>query len=494
MSKVFISYSHKDEVWKDRVASQLGVLAQEGRLDVWEDRRIDAGDDWFPEIETAIQTCHVALLLISADFLNSKFILNEEVARFLERRIKDGVRVIPLIVRPCLWQQVSWLKGIQARPKDGKPLTSMSENAAEEALAALAEELLELLGPSDLAVQQTVSQFVRPDKISLAKLPQTDREFLGREPELRLPDDAWTDTTGPSPSKPVFICYAHRDNEGSDASNRWLDRLQEHLAPLVQEESITVCSDQDIELGDDWHAHIQKQLHGARAAVLLVSPAFLASKYIRNSELPVLLRNAREHGVKIIPVVLRPCLFAETRFKYPYPKSGPQEFTLASLQAVGSPSKALSEMTEGEQDRALLKVAQTVAKLQAGHLEFRPLDDAGPRGSQAPPADAVFGERAVARDTCKRLTRTTAKACDALLDSPSRQTWDALNEQFEPLFKFSQTQAHLLDAAMQEQLLRGVDSLGELLEETVLGVDPADLGWREKAHRFLDAAERIGGA
>ena len=165
--------------------------------------------------------------------------------------------------------------------------------------------------------------------------------------------------------RPVFISYAHADNEATDPARRWLDRLKEHLEPLVQQDSIAICSDQHIDLGEDWHEHIQTRLTGAQAAVLLVSPAFLASKYIRNSELPVLLRNAKERGVKVIPVILRPCLFEETRFKYPDPTIGPEDFTLASLQAAGSPKRALSEMSEGEQDRVLLKVAQTLARLVA---------------------------------------------------------------------------------------------------------------------------------
>lgn len=165
------------------------------------------------------------------------------------------------------------------------------------------------------------------------------------------------------PSPPIFISYAHKDNENADPAKCWLDRLREQLEPLVQQGQIAVCSDQDIGLGDDWHSHIQQHLNNARAALLLVSPAFLASQYIRNSELPVLLRNAKQLGVRIIPIILRPCLFTESKFKYPDPRVGPQEFTLASLQSAGSPSKALSEMSEGEQDRALLKVAQTLARL-----------------------------------------------------------------------------------------------------------------------------------
>ena len=54
---IFISYSHKDEEWKDRVVTHLRVLEMEDMLDVWDDRRIEAGDDWFPEIENGNQCC-----------------------------------------------------------------------------------------------------------------------------------------------------------------------------------------------------------------------------------------------------------------------------------------------------------------------------------------------------------------------------------------------------------------------------------------------------
>ena len=61
---VFISYSHKDEEWKDRLVTHLNVLKQEGILDLWDDRRIEAGDDWKPEIENAINRAAIAVLLI----------------------------------------------------------------------------------------------------------------------------------------------------------------------------------------------------------------------------------------------------------------------------------------------------------------------------------------------------------------------------------------------------------------------------------------------
>jgi TIR domain len=83
----------------------------------------------------------------------------------------------------------------------------------------------------------------------------------------------------------VFISYAQADA-------LWLDRLLLNLKPLAFEELISVATDRDIGLGDDWHARIQADLNRAGAAVLLVSPAFLASEYIRN--------NDTENGHKVI--------------------------------------------------------------------------------------------------------------------------------------------------------------------------------------------------
>ena len=88
---VFISYSHIDEEWKDRVVKHLKVLEPEGVLESWDDRRISAGDDWEAKIQEAMDRAAVAVLLISKDSLTSSFILNTEVPYLLERRRTDGL-------------------------------------------------------------------------------------------------------------------------------------------------------------------------------------------------------------------------------------------------------------------------------------------------------------------------------------------------------------------------------------------------------------------
>jgi tetratricopeptide (TPR) repeat protein len=188
---IFISYSHKDEQWKDRLVTQLGVLQQQGYLDVWDDRRIQAGTDWFKEIEDTIHVASVAILMVSANFLNSNFILKEEVPRLLQRREKEGLRIFPVIVKPCDWQAVDWLVRIQARPKDGRPLSAGNAHQIEEDLAAIAREIRELLERAGLPREKREFVPLPPDKISLAKLPSTHPDLFGRQEELALLDAAW---------------------------------------------------------------------------------------------------------------------------------------------------------------------------------------------------------------------------------------------------------------------------------------------------------------
>jgi len=189
MTRIFISYSHQDEIWKDHLLSHLNVLAGEG-LEAWDDRRIAAGDDWLPAIERAIAECDVAVLLISRHFLTSKFIAGQEVPPLLQRREANESRVIPLIVSPCQWQRIDWLKVIQGRPRDGKPLSGMSQHDADLALSNLAGEIADLAPSATIPTQPTAETSPR---IDVSHLPAGSEHFFGREEELAVLDAAWAD-------------------------------------------------------------------------------------------------------------------------------------------------------------------------------------------------------------------------------------------------------------------------------------------------------------
>lgn len=163
--------------------------------------------------------------------------------------------------------------------------------------------------------------------------------------------------------KPIFVSYARADNASADSSRRWLDRLLQQLAPLIRQADMDVWADDDLKVGENWHAEIQRRLASAKVAVLLISPAFLASEYIANSELPVLLKKAREEGLTIVPILVSPSIYHKVRFRYPDPKTGPEVFMLSDIQSANPPSRTLEEMPVAEQNRVLVKVAEDLLEI-----------------------------------------------------------------------------------------------------------------------------------
>lgn len=102
-TKIFISYSHEDERWRQRIAGHLAVLATEGIVDVWDDRKLGAGEDWFAQIDQQMGSARIALLLISSAFLTSKFIRETEVPKAFAQHERGGMTIYPLLIKPCPW-------------------------------------------------------------------------------------------------------------------------------------------------------------------------------------------------------------------------------------------------------------------------------------------------------------------------------------------------------------------------------------------------------
>jgi hypothetical protein len=144
---LFVSYSHKDSRYQERLVTQLRVLEKAGRhrLRVWSDQQIPPGGDWQEAIDSALESAASAVLLISANFLTSNFILEREVPAILKRHEEAGLRVFPVIATPCAWKKVDWLASIQPRPRDGNPVWRSGGRYADVELARLVEEIADLL-------------------------------------------------------------------------------------------------------------------------------------------------------------------------------------------------------------------------------------------------------------------------------------------------------------------------------------------------------------
>ena len=197
MSKIFISYSHQDEDWKDRLQKKLMVLELEGYFTVWEDRQLKPGDKWQPAIKRELAQFDVAVTLISDDFLTSNFIRTEEVPDLLLRQEQENIRIIPLILKPCTWQEIPWIKAILGGSKDNVAMSGLSEHDQEVVLTKLAKEIKASINTNKTQTPSTTpTNLPTPSPTILSdRLPTTKGKFFGRKKELQLLDKAWSSNT-----------------------------------------------------------------------------------------------------------------------------------------------------------------------------------------------------------------------------------------------------------------------------------------------------------
>ena len=145
--KVFISYSHKDKKWRERLQVFLTPLKREGKLDWWDDTKIAPGTKWREEIQKALDSAKVAVLLISADFMASKFIAEHELPYLLEAAESEGATILPVIL--SVFTAEDTLSEFQSDNPPSKTLMQMKKWEQEEFWRKLVGDIKSALDTSD---------------------------------------------------------------------------------------------------------------------------------------------------------------------------------------------------------------------------------------------------------------------------------------------------------------------------------------------------------
>ena len=133
----------------------------------------------------------------------------------------------------------------------------------------------------------------------------------------------------------IFVSYSHKDEK---LCREFLTMLE----PAAQVLRLHVWSDQQIVIGDKWHAEIEGALGRARVAVCMVTPDYLASRFVKESELPALLEGAKDGGVEIFWIACRP--------------STVQYSELAKYQAANDPNKPLSSLQRQAREKSIVNI------------------------------------------------------------------------------------------------------------------------------------------
>lgn len=152
-TKVFVSYSHRDDAWLKRLQVHLAPLVRSGAIDLWDDTRIEHGDVWNAEIEKALATTKVAILLISADFLASSFITSNELPPLLAAAESEGVSILPVILSASLFTDTPELSRFQSVNPPNKALIGMRKAEQEILLTTVAQSVLRLINSDDSSAQ-----------------------------------------------------------------------------------------------------------------------------------------------------------------------------------------------------------------------------------------------------------------------------------------------------------------------------------------------------
>ena len=106
----------------DDVRRQLIVHERNGRILKWHDRMIPSGSDWGQHIDDRLERAHIILLFMSPHFIESRYCYEIEGQAALKRHSSGEAVALPIILRPCAWQDTPFGK-IQALPEDAKPIS-----------------------------------------------------------------------------------------------------------------------------------------------------------------------------------------------------------------------------------------------------------------------------------------------------------------------------------------------------------------------------------
>ena len=179
--KVFVSYSHRDKEWLDRLQTHLRPLEREGLIERWDDTRIEAGLEWHKEVRSALAASRVAVLLVSADFLASDFIATEELPTLLMSAEAQGLVILPMIISPSRFEKTP-LARFQAINPPSRPLVGLSTNEQEAMFVRMANAVEHALESSTREMETASEGTLHPRDTFIASNPMNggNRIFWNR--------------------------------------------------------------------------------------------------------------------------------------------------------------------------------------------------------------------------------------------------------------------------------------------------------------------------
>ena len=104
--KVFLSHSHKDRAFVERLTKVL----EQNRVAYWySETQIRGGEQWHDEIGRGLNQCNWFLVVLTPASVRKtrlNWVKRELLFALKERRYAE--RIIPVLLKPCKYSQLSW--------------------------------------------------------------------------------------------------------------------------------------------------------------------------------------------------------------------------------------------------------------------------------------------------------------------------------------------------------------------------------------------------
>jgi hypothetical protein len=144
-NQVFVSHSHLDKEWLNRLLTMLKPLEQSGAISIWTEASIEPGARWREELQRALASTRVAVLLVSSHFLGSEFITREELPPLFSAAERGEVKILWVYLSSCRYDATP-IGDYQAAHAIKKPLDQLSKAAQSRALWEVANAIEKAMG------------------------------------------------------------------------------------------------------------------------------------------------------------------------------------------------------------------------------------------------------------------------------------------------------------------------------------------------------------
>ncbi|MRH99634.1 TIR domain-containing protein [Kriegella sp. EG-1] len=103
-TNIFAIYAWEDKNVLLQLRQSLNTLVANGAITIWADDPILPGKSWKPKVESHMDFADIFLMLVSSDFMKSKFIQQLEFKNVIDKYKANDATVIPVLVDDCQWQ------------------------------------------------------------------------------------------------------------------------------------------------------------------------------------------------------------------------------------------------------------------------------------------------------------------------------------------------------------------------------------------------------